>query len=238
MSSKIYGVGDDLSEIRDEINTLRWRYDQAKLRGDDAKAKEIIAEVRPLQAREREIDLQRRFAGMCPVTWTHTATDEAIEEKLDPVLKRFASEPDLTTRTALVLGPTGVGKSASMALALKRAVWRPKPYCSATWFYARALAHAQRQYPLGKGDCPEVETATDCALLILDDLGLERDPAELVDVVHARYEKKRPTWTSSGLTMPELRERYGDAFSRRLVEGRDQPGRVVSVFPKAAAAAR
>jgi DNA replication protein DnaC len=232
--NNIFGVDDGLSELRDQINMLRWKFGQAKESGDEPKAKEILAQVRPLQAKVREIEQQRRFAGMCPIKWTHTATDEAIEEKIDPVLKRFAGEPDLITRTALLLGPSGVGKSTTMALALKRACRQPRLF-SAVWFYARALAQAQRQYPLGRGDCPEVERATECGLLILDDLGLERDPAELVDVVHARYEQGRPTWTSSGLSMPELRERYGEAFVRRLVEGREQPGRVVSVFPKTAA---
>jgi DNA replication protein DnaC len=102
------------------------------------------------------------------------------------------------------------------------------------WFYARALAQAARQWPLGEGAAPEVDRASKAGLLVLDDLGLERDAAELVDVLHSRYEHGYVTWTTSGLTMGELKERYGEALVRRLIEGREQSGRVVSTFGRAA----
>ena len=226
-------------KLRDQIQALRMRFDEAKSSADRAAMDQIIAAVRPLQRRLRELQAHGLYAKICPITWTHRADEKAIEDAIaNPVLRRFAGEPDAETRSALLLGPSKVGKSTTLGLALRRALWRGRlPFGSVVWAYARALSQASRQYPLGEGVCPEIERATKAKLLILDDLGLERDPAELVDVVHARYEAERVTWTTAGLTLQELRDRYGEAFVRRLSEGRAEPGRVVAVFPKAVAAA-
>ena len=231
---RINGWHEERSELWQKLNDLRWRFNEAKKAGNQTEVDAVLAQSRPLQARLREMEAAERFRATCPITWTHTATDEAIEAKIsNPVLRRFAGESDTASRSALLLGPSQIGKSTTLALALRRAL-RVSDLRKGQvhWFYARALAQAARQYPLGEGVCPEVDRAMKADLLVLDDLGLERDPAELIDVIHTRYERERVTWTTSGMSMAELRERYGEALVRRLVEGRAEPGRVVSCFSK------
>jgi hypothetical protein len=225
----------ELNALRDKLHELRGGFHDAKRGGDRAAAHAIALEAGPLQARARELEGLRAFGKVCPIVWIHGATEAEIESRIaDATLKKFAGEPDAIKRSALLLGPSKIGKSTTAALALRRALTAHGQKLDVRWYYARALAQAARQYPLGEGVCPEVERASKADLLILDDLGLERDAAELVDVVHSRYETGLVTWTTSGLTMGELRERYGEALVRRLIEGREQPGRVVSMFGKAA----
>jgi DNA replication protein DnaC len=231
----------ELTELTKRLDELLVRFNAAKGAGDKATANSIAAEAKPLRerykARGDELEAARVFARTCPIQWTLKASDAEIEARIsDPVLKKFAAEPDAAERSALLLGPSKIGKSTTAALALRRALLLPRTgrNLSPKWFYARALAQVARQWPLGEGTCPEVNRASNAGLLIIDDLGLERDAAELVDVVHSRYECGLVTWTTSGLSMSELKDRYGEALVRRLIEGREQPGRVVTVFKKAA----
>lgn len=227
----------EMSALKKRLDELKDRFTSAKLAGDAATAAAIAAEARPLRerlkARGQELIAVREFADRCPILWMHRASEADIEGKiLDPVLKKFAAEPDASERSTLLLGPSKIGKSTAAALALRRALFSTGGMLRATWFYARALAQASRQWPLGEGACPDVERASKAGLLILDDLGLERDAAELVDVIHSRYEHGYVTWTTSGLSVAEIKDRYGESFYRRLVEGRQQVGRVVTVFKK------
>lgn len=99
----------------------------------------------------------------------------------------------------------------------------------------RALATCAKWHPLGEGEPPDLVDARKALVLVLDDLGLERDPCEIIDVIHARYETGLVTWTTTGLGLDELRSKYGEAVTRRLVEGQTSPGRLVSCFEKAKA---
>jgi DNA replication protein DnaC len=87
---------------------------------------------------------------------------------------------------------------------------------------------------LGKGECPTLEKAREARILVIDDLGLERDHGPILDVLHERNQQNRVTWVTSGLTIEQIRERYGEAVYRRLVEMNGTAGRVVSCFGKAA----
>lgn len=189
-------------------------------------AKAILEELRAKQYR-RAADVA--FRKICPVQWTHAATEEDIEAKILNGAMRAATHEDFGARCVLLLGPSKVGKSAAMALMLKRQLVRK---ANAAWFYARALCAAPLQHSLGDGPVPEIEAAAKTPLLVLDDLGIEKDHGPLLDVIHERYEQNRPTWTTSGLTLPQLGERYGDAIVRRLVESNGNAGRVISCFGK------
>jgi DNA replication protein DnaC len=243
---------DDRNEydlLREQSERTRDAWKRAKDAGDEEVAAVLKAEGAVLRRRLAAIEAERRFMSVCPVEWVRDASDADIEGKIThPGLRTFAAREDAPTCSALLLGPTGIGKSAAAGLALRRAFvggrvsvgglalerggLRSLP--AALWQYARALAHAARMHPLGQGECEAITNARGASLLILDDLGLERDPAEIVDVVHERYERNRPTWTTSGLTLPQLTERYGEAFVRRLGQVGGRPALVVNAFPREA----
>ena len=57
-------------------------------------------------------------------------------------------------------------------------------------------------------------------MLYLDDLGTEdvRDVAVLQHLLERRYAAQRPTVITTGLTRPQLTDRYGAATVRRLTD--------------------
>lgn len=212
----------------------RWRL--AKQAGNEALTKELADELRPLWLQLREVMTRLLFSKTCPMVWTHDATEETIKARIvHPKLVQFASSEAPSERSALLMGPTGTGKSTAAAYALLlelRRRYRRGADVRPAWMYARALAQAAKYHPLGEGAPPEVMKASAGGLLILDDLGLERDPGEIIDVLHERYESGLPTWTTTGLNHEQLTERYGEALVRRLTEGRERPGVLVNAFPR------
>ena len=89
-------------------------------------------------------------------------------------------------------------------------------------YFVRAfdLAAADREHKFGEGKCPEILRARDASLLFLDDLGNENPGNEklLLNVIDHRISANLPTWVSSGFTVDQLTERYGQALVRRLCE--------------------
>lgn len=120
---------------------------------------------------------------------------------------------DRHTPCALLLGPTGCGKT-SAALWLKAGL-------PGEWFHARELAGCERRHALGDGEPPALTRACKARVLYIDDLGTEeaRDLAVLQQVYERRYAAGLATVTTTGLTKNMLTERYGAATVRRM---RDQ----------------
>lgn len=144
----------------------------------------------------------------------------------------------------LLLGPTGTGKSTAGALLFRLLLsfgvkyggdaWERARFMA--WFGAAELLDFSRQYPFGKGECPEIHQACHARLLFLDDAGLDRDPAVTSLVLDERYRVGLPTIITSGKTEPELTAHYGAAFVRRMTEsgGPRDTGGIMARFPEAA----
>jgi hypothetical protein len=140
----------------------------------------------------------------------------------------------------LLLGQTGSGKSTAVAI-LYRALlahgvrhggqaWENARFMA--WFGAAELAEAAKEHPFGKGEAPETRHACRARLLVLDDAGLDTDPAVCSLVLDERYQCERPTIITSGRSEAELIAHYGAAFVRRMTEPR---GAIMARFPEAAA---
>lgn len=125
-------------------------------------------------------------------------------------------------------GPTGAGKT-SLAVAMLAAWVRAGAFGrkGARFMEAAWLARARARYKLGEGEAPLVEQAIAAPLLVLDDLGAERDDRDgvLHDVVWERSNAERPTWITCGLpgrTLDDLaatlERRYDGGFARRVLE--------------------
>jgi hypothetical protein len=58
------------------------------------------------------------------------------------------------------------------------------------------------------------------ALLVLDDLGSERNTAlnAVPDILAERAYLGRPTWVTTWMTAEQVAQRYGDGIARRLYE--------------------
>lgn len=153
-----------------------------------------------------------------------------------------ASGPDLMTRcsglirarlgklgtptlSALLLGPTGVGKTSAVAWLLGRSLAEfeqsdGERFAQAPgllWATATDVALSDRRHPLGAEQPPLVKLAISATALVLDDVGLE--PAGVLwEVLQARYYQRRPTLATTGLTKRQLSDHLGAAGVRRLTD--------------------
>jgi DNA replication protein DnaC len=150
-------------------------------------------------------------------------------------LRRWATTYDAQAGS-LLLGATGVGKTAAAVFARRRLV-RARCAAELGHVYQAPLLRAAdigailREHPLGRGMPGPLRDAETADLLILDDLGWEqdRDRAAVADLIAARYDSRRPTVATSGLGQAALARRYGDAVVRRIIECEGRRGAIVEV---------
>ena len=117
-----------------------------------------------------------------------------------------------------LMGASRAGKT-SLAVAMLRA-WVETHHRSAMFVAAHRLGTARIQHPAGHGEAPLVEAAMRAPLVLLDDLGSERDGATnpIADVIFERHAQELPTWMTTGLTREPLVARYGAGVVARLFE--------------------
>ena len=117
-----------------------------------------------------------------------------------------------------LMGTSRAGKT-SLAVAMVRA-WVVKHERAAMFVPAHRLALARLQHPAGRGEADLVEQAMQAPLVLLDDLGSERDfPSNpIADVIFERHAQDLPTWMTTGLTRDPLVARYGAGVVARLFE--------------------
>jgi hypothetical protein len=138
---------------------------------------------------------------------------------------------DTATWSLVVEGPSEAAKSA-MALAVAQYVLARGERAGASEVdaaraagvrYMRALdlAAAGPQHGLGKGPSPLEREARDASVLVLDDVGAEdADPGRVIArVLHARYDERRQTVVTTGLTRPAYRLRYDDGLVHKTFGG-------------------
>jgi DNA replication protein DnaC len=127
-----------------------------------------------------------------------------------------------------LIGGAGSGKttlaSAILHLFVERALEGAPEFIklvrSARWIAAPSLARARRTYKLGDGEAPLVEDAIEASLVVLDDLGMERDDGEgaISDVLYERHAHDAPTVITTNLRYADLCQRYGTGIARRVAE--------------------
>lgn len=125
----------------------------------------------------------------------------------------------LASGSLLFVGPSGSGKT-SLACALVRAWDATRPRRLGVFMPAWKLGVARAHHGLGQGEASEVERAMTTRLLLLDDLGSERNTAinAVPDVIFARALAGLPTWVTTWMTAAAVAQRYGDGIARRLHE--------------------
>lgn len=171
--------------------------------------------------------------------------DEPVEHPTIPRCFRWAAlqAPELRQRVAriqaiaegaaalsshglLLVGPSASGKT-SLACALLRQWEARNPRRRGMFVAARRLGVARGHNGFGHGEAPEVERAMSAPLLLIDDLGGERNLATnaVPDVIAERADAELPTWVTTWMTPQAIAERYGDGIARRLYEA----GRVMVI---------
>lgn len=145
--------------------------------------------------------------------------------KAHPRLVKFADRWTMLLGSFALLGKSGTGKTSSCRALCDRlrreALARgdvAHPIVGAVWANGVDYARHRRELPRGKPDL-ELDAMGKASFLVLDEIGQEDcQPQWLLEVLDARYRRKRPTLTTSGLTRAQLEARYGTGIARRLVE--------------------
>lgn len=111
------------------------------------------------------------------------------------------------------VGPSGAGKT-SLAIACIRDL------PGAMVVHASQLERARIEHRAGEGEARLVERALRARVLLVDDLGQDKttQTSAIESVVNARHDAERPTWYTTGLTVPQIEARYGAGVRRRLTE--------------------
>ncbi len=119
----------------------------------------------------------------------------------------------------IVMGPPGSGKT-SLAIAAMRSLY-DKRVRLVRYVDAFALGLARIQHPAGSGEAPIVEAAMSANLLLVDDIGQERQTQNnaVPDVLLSRHADDLQTWITTGETMEQLAAKYGGGVARRIREG-------------------
>jgi DNA replication protein DnaC len=142
-------------------------------------------------------------------------------------------------RGFLVLtGPPGTGKSFAAACAVRKflesrilpdrldraarkSAETVRALKSVMWYGADEIA----------GDKTAASRARDRPLVVIDDLGGEGGTFErqnaIRGIISKRYDSKLSTVVTTGLTMPDIRDRYGRYIAERLIEDVPHGGKVV-----------
>lgn len=161
--------------------------------------------------------------------WAVTATRELLESRVRgpaTLVVRGLTVPPSTN--LLFTGPTGAGKT-SLAVAMLCAWVRAEPSArrGAIFVEASWLSRARARHKLGQGEAELVERCCVAPLLLLDDLGQEREDRDgcITDVVYKRSSLDLPTWVTCGLAggdlatfADHLARRYDGGFVRRILE--------------------
>jgi len=156
---------------------------------------------------------------------TYRGRELELLPRCSPLLRHKLGKASLPTLSALLLGPSGIGKTTGLAWLIRRALsefessdgQRAKEAPGLLWSTAAAIALSDRRHPLGSDKPPLLAQATTASLLVIDDIGLE--PAGVVaEVLWARYDAKRPVMATSGLTKRQLTDHLGAAGVRRLTD--------------------
>lgn len=123
------------------------------------------------------------------------------------------------TLPPMLCGAVGRGKTqllVSAAIALMTDTGKPVKY----WSLADLLA-AERQ-TFNTGDPSPVEAAKQLSVLILDDIGAERDTEFAIDtlgqIIDARYRDGLPTIGATNVMPKEWADTFGDRTASRLME--------------------
>lgn len=162
--------------------------------------------------------------------WALDATEATLRDRVQfapDAIRRGLESPPSTS--LLFMGNTGAGKT-SFAVAMLDAWVRAEPgkRTGALFMEAGWLSRARARHRLGE-EAPLVASALTCPLLVLDDLGNEREDRDgcITDVIYGRANAELPTWVTCGLASKDqtveafaeaLAKRYDGGFVRRILE--------------------
>ena len=117
-----------------------------------------------------------------------------------------------------LMGASRAGKtSLAVAMLRRRASER---HVAGVFLHAYRLGVARILHPAGHGEPELVAVAMRAPVVLIDDLGGERDHATsaIPDILVERHAEGRATWVTTGMTREQLVARYGQGIVARVFE--------------------
>lgn len=187
---------------------------------------------------ERTPDAERIRSRLPPYCWRKVNAAQLEGRVTDHRLRQRARLWKWGDGGLLMVGETRIGKSSAAAMIFRRllgAGWREggQDWARARglrWYSSATLSLARREHPLGEGEAPDILRASGASLLVLDDIGWDKDPQIVSEVLHKRYEQGAPTILTSGRTVAELSSHYGAAVLRRFGEAGGLSNMLIDCF--------
>lgn len=136
----------------------------------------------------------------------------AFRARIDPRLVRWATDWQ-DASGAVLSGATGTGKSVAASWAADRCSQERKSATWVKWIRADELSRILSE----RGGTEQINTIKLARLLVIDELGYERFPELVLEVLGARHDASRPTIITTGLKVEAIETRYSDATVRRVV---------------------
>lgn len=217
-----------------------------------------VAKWRELPPAEQTPATAVRFASRLrhttPLTWTHKLSRAELIAKLPLEFQAFLAVVVKGQQNAAFVGPTKAGKSLSLSIMTrcvpemtseKKIANLLRRYQGSAfkfalqelterrclWVNVPELAEECTERKLGEPMPRIVHRAKTVPVLFLDDIGSEGVGARdaLYTIGNSRYQRGLWTFISSGKSLDDLDEVYGDSIIRRLTERHGQDPLVCEV---------
>ncbi len=184
-------------------------------------------------------DVQKVLSQFCRCE-TAKHDDPRFVREAGEQLVCFASQWAYNDGSVCVSGLTGAFKSFAFKALVSRwgaaviaAGRMDQHFAGLVWAKATKLGECAKWHKFGTGgEPPEITRACDASVLMIDDLGQEAGGTEqtMFSILDERYDRGAPTLVNTGLTVEQLKSRYGSHFLRRLAE--DRVGSLVDLHPR------
>jgi len=150
--------------------------------------------------------------------WARFSAPELAERVPEPAAVAAGRELCRQTTRICLIGAARAGKTSLAVAMLRRRV--SQSGIPAAFLPAYKLGVARLQHAAAHGEPEIVDRAMTMPLVLLDDLGCERDLAmsPIPDIIFERHAANRPTWVTTGLTSQQLVKRYGTGVVGRVFD--------------------
>ena len=133
--------------------------------------------------------------------------------------KRYAEDFHFPAKSILLRGKTGLGKT-HLSLSIASVVIE-KGYSVVYGSAPDLFRRIEKEHFSNSGDDSVIEALENADLLILDDIGAEFESkfynSVFYNILNNRLNASLPTIISTNLDLSEIKERYGDRITSRLL---------------------
>lgn len=205
---------------------------------DLERLKPVFRTPRPYEPRS-DVELRDALRRLPASLTPFQSSLASLLGRLPKTLHDWACCQQWPSQSAILAGPTGVGKSTAAAAAVRRMLARQArgrgvrpggdPYADDPhrsvllryrWGYAVDLAAAAAHHQLGRGEPEEIRLAKHAPLLVLDDLGKEKGAdVSWISAIAEHRSHRLPTIITTERRVDELATLYGAGTYRRLTRG-------------------